>query len=225
MIAFLATLAFSSNMIGMEGRFAAMSNSERMFFISIAMMGFFTFFVPLFTNTEYRNGVIRNKIIAGYSLKQVFYSHLLTHFSALLIMTVVYMIAGFLGGAAFSGEMLMKNIVLFLALFAYISVLMLMAIRVKRTTTLVVGAFLFLNICYFGVMIGNALIAFVLKGTTKTVGIMIYNMTAFGQWLANTGFGDAYLNPGNTVQLFISTGMIFVMAILSVTGLDKKDLE
>lgn len=224
-LAFLATLAFTSNMIGMTGRFAAIDNEKRMFFISIAMMGFFTVFVPVFSNVEYGNGVIRNKIVAGYSIKQVFYSHLLTHISALFLMSVVYMIAGILGGARISGAMLLKNAVLFFALCAYISVLMLLAIRVKRIVVLIGYTFLILMFSYSVVMIGNALLSFVLKGSAKTFGTIIYNMIAFGQWFSNTWIGVDEINPGNIAQLAISTGMILIQMLLGTFRLNRRDLK
>ena len=40
--------------------------NEKMIFVSAAMVAFFTIFVPLITNTEYSDGVIRNKLISGY---------------------------------------------------------------------------------------------------------------------------------------------------------------
>lgn len=224
-IAFLATLAFTSNMIGLTGRFAAIENEERMFFISIAMMGFFTVFVPLFTNVEYGNGVIRNKLVAGYSIKQVFYSHLLAHASALFLMSAIYMLAGILGGAKISGSMLLKNTVLFFALCAYISVMLLLSIRVKKAVALIGYVFLVLMFSYSGVMIGNAIVSFVLKGSAKTMGVIIYNTIAFGQWFANLWFSSEEMNPGNATQLAISAAMIFATVFLGAFRLDKKDIK
>ena len=102
-IALVATFGFTANLIGMTGRFENMGPERRMIFMSIAMMGFYTIFVPLYTNAEYRDGTIRNKLIAGFSQKDVYLGTLFSHITALGIMTLCYLIAGIATGAAAFG--------------------------------------------------------------------------------------------------------------------------
>ncbi|WP_044916827.1 hypothetical protein [Butyrivibrio sp. WCE2006] len=224
-IAFIATYAFTANILHMTGRFEKMGCDGRMFFISIAMMGFFTIFVPVFTHIEYSDGVIRNKIIAGYSQKEVYFSHMLSHFSALGIMIVCHMIAGFIGGVNISGQLLLRYLILFLALCGYISVLLILAMRIKRMVLLAVLTFLVLQICYTGIMIGNALLAFVFKGTQRYIASLIYNIVAFGQWLSRTCIADDYTNPGTLAQILISLAVILISALIGTLGLGKRDLQ
>ncbi len=224
-IACLATFAFTANLMGMKGRFEEFGPDRRMFFISIAMMGFFTIFVPLYTNLEYRYGVIRNKITAGYSQRQVYFSHLLGHISALAIMMFSYLLGGILGGASDFGKMAVLNSVLFLALCGYIATMMLISFRILKVVVLSIVAFLILEVCYTGSMVGNALLAFVLKGTAKQIGVIVYNMTVFGQWFTGTGLADDYINPGRPQQMIISVAVVLVMVLLGILGLEKRDLK
>ena len=224
-IAFLATYVFTANVMGMTGRFENMGPDRRMFFISIAMMGFFTIFVPLYTNMEYRFGVIRNKIVAGYSQKQVYYSHLLGHLSALAIMMIFCLLGGILGGARDFWEIALLNIVMFFALCGYIATMMLISFRILKIVALSISAFLILNVYYTGTMIGNALLSFVLKGAAKQVGVIIYNMTVFGQWFSGTGLADDYINPGRFLQMVISIVVTLAMMLIATAGLDKRDLK
>ena len=97
-IALAVTFSFSKNIMSMAflgGR----SAEVRMFFVSAAMIVFFTLVVPIFTNMEYSDGTIRNKIIAGHSQRNVYLSYLFAYFTQAVIMWSVYMAAGFLGGA------------------------------------------------------------------------------------------------------------------------------
>ncbi|MCR5343076.1 MAG: hypothetical protein K6E70_06920 [Butyrivibrio sp.] len=224
-IALIVTFAFTSNCIGLTGRFGNMEPDRRMFFISIAMMGFFTIFVPLYSNMEYRYGVIRNKITAGFTQKQVYFSHLLSHFTALAVMMGLYLVAGILGGARDFGKMISSNLILFLALCGYISALMLITTRVLKIVLVSIFAFFLLNVIYMGTMIGNALLSFVLKGAAKQVGVIVYNMSVFGQWFSRTGLADDYVNPGSLAQVVVSAAVILVMVFLATVGLDKRDLK
>ena len=224
-IAFLATFAFTANLMGMKGRFEEFGPDRRMFFISIAMMIFFTIFVPLYTNLEYRYGVIRNKIAAGFSQKQVYFSHLFGHLTALAIMMASYLLGGILGGARDFGKMAVLSTVLFFALCAYIGTMMLISFRILRVVVLSIVAFLVLEVIYTGTMVGNALLAFILKGTAKQIGVIVYNMTVFGQWFTGTGLADDYINPGRPQQIIISAVVILIMVFLGVLGLEKRDLK
>lgn len=223
-LALLLTILFTSNVIGLKGTLGNMSCEGRMFFIGIAMMGFFTIFVPLFTNTEYRDGVIKNKILAGHSLKHVFFSHLLTHFSALFLMTLFYLAGGLMGGASLKGHLLVKNLILFAALGGYIAVLTMLALRFRNTKILCILAFIYLDVCYALTMAGNALISMILTGTAQKLGILLYNTTAFGQWMIHGGFTQDFFNPGNGVQLLISAVVILISVFLAIFRLDRKDL-
>ncbi|MBQ1371582.1 MAG: hypothetical protein IIY70_01500 [Oscillospiraceae bacterium] len=220
-IAFLATLAFTSNWIWRTERFTRIEHDERMFFISVAMMGFFTVFVPCFTKSEFDDGVIRNKIVAGYSMKQVFYSHLLTHFSVLVLMDAIYLIAGILGGARVHGTMLLKNVVFLFAMCGYVSALVFLAIRLKMTG----ASLLLLLTCYFSWIGMNWLIGFVLNGSAPAIVVTIYNVNALGQWNTNTCFGDGIANPGYAAQLAISVEVSLVMILFSTIRVNKSKIK
>ena len=224
-IAIVATFVFTANLIGMTGRFENMGPERRMIFISIAMMGFYTIFVPLYTNAEYRDGTIRNKLIAGFSQKEVYLGTLFSHLTALGIMTLCYFVAGIAGGAKISGDMVVRNIILFFALCGYVSVMELVAMRVQKTVAVAISAFLILNVVYYIVMIGNFFIAFILKGTALIVGKIVYNAVVFGQWMIQVGLADQETNPGNFSQIIISLTIVLISVLLGTLGINKRDLS
>lgn len=224
-IAFVATYIFTANLTGMTGRFGEMGCDRRMIFISLAMVGFYTIFVPLNANAEYRDGTIRNKLIAGFSQKEVYLGVLFSHIASLAIMETCYFIAGIIGGAAVNGGLFTKNIIMFLAISGYISVLELIAMRVRKTVFVAIFAFIILNLLYNIVMIGNLLLAFVLKGNAFIVGRIIYNISVMGQWINQIGFADEKNNPGPGIQMIISISVILITVFLGTLRINKRDLR
>lgn len=224
-LAFIITLVFTANLTNMTGRFERIGCEGRMIFIYIATMAFYTVFVPLYTNEEYRDGTIRNKLIAGFSQKQVYIGILLSHITSLFMMTVCYFLAGVIGGAGISLKLLVTVGILFFAMCGYVSVMELVAMRVRKTVLVAIFAFLILNIGYNVVMIGNFFLAFILKGTALTIGKIVYNTSVFGQWLIHVGFADPGSNPGNLNQVIISLSIVFITVFLGCLGLNKRDLK
>lgn len=224
-IAFVATYIFTANLAGMTGRFGEMGCDRRMIFISFAMVGFYTIFVPLNTNAEYRDGTIRNKLIAGFSQKEVYLGVLFSHIASLGIMEICYFAAGIIGGATVNGGLFTKNIIMFLAISGYISVLELIAMRVRKTVFVAIFAFIILNLSDNIVLIGNFLLAFVLKGNAFIVGRIIYNISVMGQWINQIGFADEKNNPGPGIQMIISISVILITVFLGTLRINKRDLR
>lgn len=224
-IAIVATFVFTANTIGMSERFEKMGCDGRMIFISLAMMAYFTIFVPLNTNAEYRDGTIRNKLVAGLSQKEIYLGILFSHITSLAIMEACYFIAGIVGGAKISAELLTKNFIMFLSIAAYISVLEMIAMRVKKTVLVAIFAFLILNLTDTTVMIGNFLLAFVLKGNSFVIGRIIYNISTMGQWINMIGMADKRNNPGYGVLIIISLAIILISVLLGTLGINKRDLK
>ena len=194
-----------------------------MFFMSAAMVAFFTIFTVIYTNTEYSNGVIRNKITAGFSQTQIYLSHLLTHISAALIMCVFYVLGGVIGGARYKAYYFKANIAFMLALFAYIAVINLIAMRLKNVVVAIVLAMAVLNISFNMVLFGN-LVVTALKGKALFIGAVIYNISALGQWFVYTGFADEEVNPGFLVQLALSVIIFVLVTLIGLIKINKRDL-
>ncbi|SFH66976.1 hypothetical protein SAMN04487830_104137 [Pseudobutyrivibrio sp. OR37] len=224
-IAIVVTFVFTANTIGMSERFEKMGCDGRMIFISLAMMAYFTIFVPLNTNAEYRDGTIRNKLIAGFSQKEIYLGILFSHITSLAIMEACYFIAGIVGGAKISVELLTKSFIMFLSIAAYISVLEMIAMRVKKTVLVAILAFLILYLTDNIVMIGNLLLVFVLKGNSFVIGRIIYNISTMGQWINMIGMADKRNNPGYGVLIIISLSIIIVTVLLGTLGINKRDIK
>ena len=196
----------------------------RMIFVGAAMVLFFSMFPPLFINPDYIDGCIRNRIIAGYSQKQVYISHVLAQLSAMTIMFLCYLIGGIIGGASLNASSLVAVIVLFVAVMSYTVLTATAAFRLKKLIASMLTTMLLFNLCFNMVLFGNAILS-ALKDTAFKIGSVLYNVNALGQWFCLTGFVDDGVNPGAGIQILLSLIVIAAALIWGLSGLDKRDLN
>ncbi|MCR5249877.1 MAG: hypothetical protein K6E50_04660 [Lachnospiraceae bacterium] len=207
-IALVVTFAVSSGWMRISFLSEA-DSSRRMFFVSIAMCVFFSIFVPYSISPEYKDGVLRNKMIIGYTQKQIFGAYYLSHASLLFLMTLAYLIGGILGGADPFGRYGIPILTVFVAFLFYLTVLCFISFRVKNVIVVAVVITMLFQAAFGMTMFGNAiLMAFDNAGNieARNVTALIYNLSPFGQWFSNTGFSDDYANPGTAAQLLLSVG-------------------
>ena len=223
-LAFLLTLLAATHRMDNILTFLAAGGPDQiMFFMSAAMVAFFTIFTVIYTNTEYSNGVIRNKVISGCSQSQVYLSHYLTNVSAAVIMFVFYCLGGFLGGARYNAYFFKANIAFMFALFAYIAAVNAIAMRLKKVVFAIVASMLLLNTAFNAVMFGNLILS-LLEGKALFIGSVIYNLSPLGQWFVYTGFTDETCNPGFAIQMVSSIVMIVLITLIGMLGINKRDL-
>lgn len=197
--------------------------NEKMIFVSAAMVAFFTIFVPLITNTEYSDGVIRNKLILGYTQEDIYKSSLLAHMTAAFVMWGVYMLAGIIAGAKVNSKFILSNIVILLAVLSYVSTMMILAFRLTKMIPLIIGAMFVFQLYFNFVIFGNLFIS-LSKGVLNKIIVIIYNIPALGQWFSNTYLGEEFNNPGRIIQLLISVLVIIVCTFIGTYKLNKRDL-
>ena len=225
-IALAVTYAVTGNIMAVP--FLVESETAvRMFFVTAAMVAYFTVFIPVFTGAEYSDGTIRNKIVAGFSQRQIFFSLYLAYVSLALIMWICYIIGGIAAGADPFGRYAAENIVMLFAVMAYIAFMQAVAFRLTKMAAVVIAAGFTFMACFNMVMFGNAILMVLYDGEHYTAGYiaaLIYNVNALGQWFSNTGFSDDYANPGTFVQLLLSAVMTLLMFVIGTSGLKKRDV-
>ena len=221
--ALVITFIFTSGVVTLP--FLASADKEIiMFFMSAAMVAYFTVFVPLFTNPEYSDGVIRNKVLSGRMQTEIYLSYLLTHLSAAVIMWICYMLGGIFGGAN-PFRYFAANLVILIAVFNYIATMMVVAFRIKKIIVVVIGVAVIFNTCFDCVMMGN-FVLMVTEGKPHAQYMMalLYNVNALGQWFSHTGFSDDVANPGVPAQIILSAVVIAVMTLVGLCRLNKRDI-
>jgi hypothetical protein len=223
-IAVVVTFLFTNNGLNLGGIFDRMTMTERMFFIGAAIVAFFTIYTPLFICEEYTEGSLKNKLIAGFTQKQIYGAGLLTQLSAAGVMWLLYFFSGLLGGGRPDVQRVLEMIIFLLAIIGYVTVIYSLSFRMEKPIRSTIIAFLLLNVNFNMITFGNLMIM-ISKGVALKIAAVIYNISVLGQWFVHTGLSDEEANPGSVIQIIISV-VIFALALLFGTSkINKRDLK
>ncbi len=227
LIAFFVTFLFSSGNYTLPF-LAKYPLIESTVFVSAAITLYFSAFTPLFMASEYTDGFIRNRIINGYSQKEIYFAMLLCMESALFIMTLVYLVGGGLGlliaGESMTSEALSRILIYIIAVFGYVALMTTVSFRITKLLGSVITCVVIFNMTFNLVLFGNALVAFS-SGTVFKVARIVYNINVLGQWFIATGLADLEANPGTASQIVISVCVFAVSVLAGIFGLSKRDLK
>ncbi len=224
MIAVAVTYIFTKNGFGLGGIFGDMTTTGRMFFISVAIVAYFTIYTPLFVCEEYTEGSIKNKLIAGFTQKQVFGAGILTQISAAAVMWVLHIVSGIMGGARPDGQCCVEMLIVFLAMIGYVAVIYTLSFRLAKPIRSTIFSFLLLNVCFNMVTFGNLLIM-ISEGIALKIAAVVYNIGVLGQWFVYSGMADDAANPGAAVQVIISVCIIVLSVLIGISKLSKRDIK
>ncbi|MCR4689469.1 MAG: ABC transporter permease [Saccharofermentans sp.] len=107
-------------------------------------------FSGLFIGRDYSDGFIRNKITAGHSRAQIYFSTLITQLTINVVMAVLYILGGLIALACSpfevnlnNGEMLLRAFTLMLALAVFTTMFTAIALNIKAKALVVVISALF----------------------------------------------------------------------------------
>ena len=223
LIAAVVTFLFTSksaSVFFLKGR----GENDIAVFISIAMVFFFSIFVPVFLGAEYAEGSFRNKLICGYSQLEVYLGNFLALSASAVIMIAVWFVFSLIGGAALTAELAGYLAITVFYIIALISFLTLIGLRAKKVSSAVMLSIGALFISYNMMIFGNALMMNA-EGTTFEVLRGFYNITGLGQWFSSTCFYDEAINAGNLFKIVISLLMIVITSLLGIAGINKRDVN
>ena len=222
-IAVVVTYLFTNSGLRLGGIIDNMTPTGRMFFISAAIVAFFTIYTPLFVCEEYTEGSIKNKLIAGFTQKQIFGAGILTQISAAAVMWVLHIVSGIMGGARPDGQCCVEMLIVFLAMIGYVAVIYTLSFRMAKPIRSTIFSFLLLNVCFNMVTFGNLLIM-ISEGIALKIAAVVYNIGVLGQWFVYSGMADDSANPGAVVQVIISVCIIVLSVLVGISRLDKRDI-
>lgn len=197
--------------------------NDYMIFISAGVLAFFSTFTTLFINTEYNDGVIRNKLIAGHSQKEVYIAHLITQVIASLIMILCWFAGGVAGGASVNARLLQYIIIMIFYNLGYISILTALGMHIRKKILSSMTGVVILHVLMNGFLIGNAVVSFT-EGIVSEILRIIYHISPLGQWFANTCYGvDVKQSIG--VELLMSTIVMIVMYLLGTRKINQREIK
>ncbi|MBO4809089.1 MAG: hypothetical protein J5537_08585 [Lachnospiraceae bacterium] len=200
------------------------SANDIMTFISCAMIFFFGIFAPLYLGAEYADGTFRNKLIVGYTQLQVYVANLLALITGEITMILVWFITGIIAGAEVNSALITALVVEIFAFAAWLAFLTFVGLRCKKTMSSVIWAMAIMFLSFNWITFGNALMMNVKEGEFS-IGQILYNIPAMGQWVSETVFCDPQVNPGIIIKVLISLCIIGITTAMGVSGINKRDVN
>ncbi|MCQ2516435.1 MAG: ABC transporter permease [Saccharofermentans sp.] len=109
-------------------------------------------FTPLFIGRDYKDGIIRNKIIAGHTRLQIFATSIIVQCSVVFVFSVVYFVFGIIGmfitpfGPNINGgEMFIRAFILLISLCATVILITALSLTIKNRVLALVIAVVFVS--------------------------------------------------------------------------------
>ncbi len=228
LIALFVTYAFASGTFYFAP-FHSLNEGEIMYFVSAAIVLFFSVYAPMSVCSEFSEGYIRNRIIAGYTQREDYLAHILSLECAVMVMHVFYLVGGIIGileaGQSLSTIPVLPVIVFMVAIFAYTALIGTISFCFRNMVAGVVTGMLLFNFAYSFVMIGNFILMITAGKPAFKIAAFVYNINVLGQWFANTPLVDEGVNAGAPMQFLSSIVVLVVSLLLGMTGLEKRDLK
>lgn len=197
-------------------------------FSLIAALGipcFFSVLTPMFLGSEYQGGAIKNKIILAKSRKDIYFSSLISLFTALLIMT-----AAWLAGAVFGAESLpsaeyiavstVKILAYNLANISFLAMLGMNMTRVNVCTAIEMVSF---QSGFFIAFMIHTLMCDAPQAVFAALKLLL-NAIPYGQWLCSTILSDESAAFETPLQLGLSAVIFTLMTLKGLSLLQKKDI-
>ncbi len=204
------------------------------FRFALSIGAFCALFSSMFLGTEYSDGTIRNKIIAGHRRADIYLASLLLTFTATLLILSVWLVGGLIAIPVMGlWQMGASQLALYLA----IAVLMIAALSsiftfvamqsANKTTTVVTALLLFMGMLFFSCLIDGMFIepdetrAFAVTGVVQAVCGFLADILPTGQ-----GLQMAFLNVRHPLRMLLSSA--FVTAVVTLYGIkrfEQKDLK
>lgn len=186
---------------------------------------FFSIFTGILFGSEREEGILRNKIMAGHSQKEIFFSQYIVLLVAMGEMTCFWFIGALAGGARIDGQFFLYVVVSLVFNSAFIALVQAICFRAKKQVTGVVVSLAVFYFFSFGILIENFLYM-ITEGNPvpQFIIAVIYNISAVGQCFARTTLADPGL--ANTVlQLVVSLAVMGVALFAGTVNIAKRDVN
>ncbi len=197
-------------------------------FIVGMVPAFLTLFVSTFLGTEYSDKTVRNKLVAGYTRKEVYLAYLFTSYVAMVIFMAAWF-AGTISGMLLLGKgidwLWLINTTI-LALFfsaAFVSFLVLFSVLIQNKALAIIIEIEFarisLMIPLIGFTIGSTLGGIIGKGI-----LYLNQILPMGQWMYATEILQVPVIP-TAIRVCLSAIVMVLLAVAGVTMFEKKEIS
>lgn len=193
--------------------------------LSGAIVVFFSMFIGLFMGSENEDGILRNKVMAGHTQLEAYFSHYITLLAALTGMMICWFLGAVAGGTVVTSDVAIYCLVAFLYNAAYIAVVEAIVFRLKKHVN---GIIIPLGLAYFlltCVLLGN--FAYYMLSEQPALArlvAIVYNLSPLGQCFARTELADPGLGTTG-MQVSISLVITALALLIGTLRLKKRDIN
>ena len=209
-----------------------LTQNNCMVVISGAVFAFLAVFVPMFEGVEYGNGVIRNKIIMGYSQKDVYFAHLIANAVIIAAVELLWLVTGVVSGADMGPELLIYAASMFFSNLAFASIITCLLMRSRNTVVTVIVSLLLFYVSFMSCLFTNYIVSYG-SGALKKVSIVFENINPIGQWFTQTimcndhyaSAGDELIGFGIPAQMIIAVLVTAGFTAIGIFKIEDRNLK
>lgn len=222
--AFVITWYYTANgqVFGIQ---KTVDSNNYMIFISAGIFAFFSVFPGLFQGVEYADGVIKNKIIVGFSQKQIYISQYITLCVAMLIMGICWLAGGLVSGGIMNVNLIKYIIAMLLFNMAYIAIMSMVCMRITKMIIAVGAQIVVFQMCFNATVMISALIEGIENKVALSILRVMVNIIPMGQWISNTSIVYKSTSVGFCLQLVLSIAVIIAFLVAGTFGINKRNLK
>ncbi len=187
--------------------------------VSAATIFFYSIFTGVFVMIEYTDNAIRNKVIAGHSQTEIYFSDLIALVLSNMFMLLCWVMGGVCAGVKINSSFGIYILVCVLYNIAYIAVLNAVSFRITNLLSSLFNI-MFFYFCVGVAIFGNYFVNFH-EESFPIIGY-IYRMNGLGQYMTHAGLS---VEPDVTKNICLSLIVIVVSAVVGMLGLKKRNTK
>ena len=224
-LAAIITYAYCANGADLGIAHFSYGGLDAMKMVSIGIIGFLGVFSASFINIELSDGVIRNKKIIGHGQPEIYLSHLVCQFVAVIVMVIAWAIAGIAAGTPVNGDFAraVVNVTMFSASTASIVTLIAMKMRNKLTAAALPIAVIYLLFNF--VLFGNFFLMSSIDTPFYPLMQFIYYLSPVGHWFGESPFGDSECSPALVWLVVIPMVVVVFTTLFGTVTIRKRELD
>ena len=189
---------------------------------SLGILAFFSVFTPVFLGVEYRDGGMRNKVIAGHKQSEVYIADLIAILIGTVIMSLCWFAAGLTAlikaGFGIGSFDLVNAVTLVFIALSYSAIITCISLRCRKMLISVAIGFVLFVFGYFAGV--TAFSINMLAGSGATA--VIENLIPTGQWFGTINVDETL--PA-IVRILISSGWAVLITAIGTLSINKRELK
>ncbi|MCR5529996.1 MAG: hypothetical protein K6F49_12350 [Saccharofermentans sp.] len=190
--------------------------------VALGIPAFFSLFTPLFVGSEYKNGAIRNKVMAGHSQSRIYTAELIAVVTGTFLMWLAWAGTGAAyilatGGAIGSYYITNSFMILGCSIF-YSSIITAFAMRIRKMEIASVISMIFFMFSYFA---GLTTFSINMMGDGSKPLAILENLFPLGQWFGIMNEDDAV---PFYARIILAVLMAAVVTVVGKLRINKRQL-